>query len=410
MMKAGRQKDILERITNPLPDPERNVVCDHDDETQRELENHIETYLSEIVAGLDEENALCQSNTSISLDQFRKGGKDRCGYDGISANIVDENSCVFEMKDNAPQVEGEGGSNSRDVNPSNDSARHPNDSARHPTQTQTNQIMSKARLTLLSFTIVNRTVAGIARVEDKNANGTAACIRDWATTLFTDPETGERDISQQRAFEVIVSMFVLTFHKEAKKNEPKVGTAAPNLRQPYNKLLKRLSKMTGMENQKQLIMFMTGAGGSGKTRVINAVMLYAKRFCQDINYEFDKRMIVVTALTGVAATLINGETTHSAAKLNSKKVDPQDLLEWKHTRLMIIDEISFANADVLTKLNAQLQLLKEAHGDRFGGLHIIFTGDFCQLEPVKGHPLYYETNFAIWHDWVNCFIQLTGQH
>jgi hypothetical protein len=139
-------------------------------------------------------------------------------------------------------------------------------------------------------------------------------------------------------------------------------------------------------------------------------MLYAKRFCQDINYEFDKRMIVVTALTGVAATLINGETTHSAAKLNSKKVDPQDLLEWKHTRLMIIDEISFANADVLTKLNAQLQLLKEAHGDRFGGLHIIFTGDFCQLEPVKGHPLYYETNFAIWHDWVNCFIQLTGQH
>jgi ATP:corrinoid adenosyltransferase len=168
--------------------------------------------------------------------------------------------------------------------------------------------------------------------------------------------------------------------------------------------------MTGMNKQKQLIMFMTGAGGSGKTKVINAVLLYAKRFCKDINYEFDKRMIVVTALTGVAATLINGETTHSAAKLNCKSIETEHILEWKHTRLVIIDEISFANADVLTKLHIQLQALKEVHGEKFGNLHVIFTGDFCQLEPVTGHPLYYETNFAIWHDWVNCFIELTGQH
>jgi hypothetical protein len=26
------------------------------------------------------------------------------------------------------------------------------------------------------------------------------------------------------------------------------------------------------------------------------------------------------------------------------------------------------------------------------------------------HPLFYETNFALWHDWVNCYIELTGQH
>jgi hypothetical protein len=24
--------------------------------------------------------------------------------------------------------------------------------------------------------------------------------------------------------------------------------------------------------------------------------------------------------------------------------------------------------------------------------------------------LFYETDFAMWHDWVNCFIELTGQH
>jgi hypothetical protein len=54
--------------------------------------------------------------------------------------------------------------------------------------------------------------------------------------------------------------------------------------------------------------------------------------------------------------------------------------------------------------------LKETDRLKFGNLHIIFTGDFSQLEPITGFPLYYETNFLMWHDWVNCFIELTGQH
>ena len=113
-------------------------------------------------------------------------------------------------------------------------------------------------------------------------------------------------------------MFVLTFFDEAIENEGKhdIGTEPPiprtGTRSKFDKLRKKLEKMTGMRKQKQLIMFMTGAGGSGKTKVINAVMAYAKGFCKELNYMFDKRMIVVTALTGVAATLINGETMHSA--------------------------------------------------------------------------------------------------
>ena len=41
---------------------------------------------------------------------------------------------------------------------------------------------------------------------------------------------------------------------------------------------------------------------------------------------------------------------------------------------------------------------------------MVFTGDFSQLQPVSGKPLYYETNFALWHDSVNCFNKLSGQH
>jgi hypothetical protein len=157
-------------------------------------------------------------------------------------------------------------------------------------------------------------------------------------------------------------------------------------------------------------MFLSGAGGSGKTRVINAVLAYAKGFCKELNYVFDKRMIVVTALTGVAATLINGETLHSAAKFYNKKITTEHIDEWKNTRLVIVDEISFATSSNLKTLNGKLGQLKEARLQKYGGLHIVFIGDFAQLEPVSGKPLYYETNFPLWHDWVNCYIELQGQH
>jgi Ni2+-binding GTPase involved in maturation of urease and hydrogenase len=104
----------------------------------------------------------------------------------------------------------------------------------------------------------------------------------------------------------------------------------------------------GVRKQKQLIMFMLGAGGSGKTKVINAIMAYAKGFCKELNYMFDKRMIVVTALTGVAATLINGETTHSTAKLNYKNITSEHIDEWQKAHLLIIDEISRLITDTTT--------------------------------------------------------------
>jgi hypothetical protein len=75
-MKSGRQKDILERATVALPDPERNTVRDHDEKTQKELENHIEMFLTELVADMDEDNALQQSDAAMSLNEFRKAGRE----------------------------------------------------------------------------------------------------------------------------------------------------------------------------------------------------------------------------------------------------------------------------------------------------------------------------------------------
>jgi hypothetical protein len=70
MMKAGRQKDILERTTVALPNPERSTERDCDDETQKELENHIEMCLTELIVDMDEDDALQQSDAAMSLKDF----------------------------------------------------------------------------------------------------------------------------------------------------------------------------------------------------------------------------------------------------------------------------------------------------------------------------------------------------
>ena len=75
MMKAGCPDDVLERTTHALPDPTDSRETDHDMETQRDIDNHIEMHLTELVADLDANNAIQESNSSISLNKFRKNGK-----------------------------------------------------------------------------------------------------------------------------------------------------------------------------------------------------------------------------------------------------------------------------------------------------------------------------------------------
>jgi ATP:corrinoid adenosyltransferase len=208
----------------------------------------------------------------------------------------------------------------------------------------------------------------------KRGSGPSA-IQKWARIAFQDRTTGAVDETQQRAFKVITSTFVSTFHDEAERNIPITSTPEPYSRSRYNKLRTQLKMLAGMRNKHQLIiMFLSGAGGSGKTEVINSVRAYAKGFYKEIEYVFDKRMIVVTAMSGVAATLINGEMVHSAGHLNCKKITMEHQKEWANARMIIVDEISFASSSDIFNLHDKLTQLRELAGQKYGGLHVIFTG------------------------------------
>ena len=230
-------------------------------------------------------------------------------------------------------------------------------------------------------------------------NGSAKSIIDWA-------RKSKLDKTQQRAFEIIAGSFVLSYYDTAESTK--------DARHHYSREKRRLRTLVhnNIWSNNQLICFLHGPGGSGKTALIDLVILYAKCFCSYIWSDFQsfERVIVVTALTGVAATLLQGETTHGALYLNQKlQLKPEQVQLWSGTKMVIIDEISFMDKIDIVKIDKQLRRLKQQPYLPYGGINIIFSGDLRQLEPVGNSkkPLY-EDNVAEFKDWINCYIELNG--
>jgi ATP-dependent DNA helicase PIF1 len=105
---------------------------------------------------------------------------------------------------------------------------------------------------------------------------------------------------------------------------------------------------------------------------------YAREYCSYVEgVTFTCRTIVVTALTGVAATILQGETTHSAAFLNqSRPLEPEQIELWEQSRMIIVDEVSFASRAEISELDRKLRKLKERPDCPYGGINIVFAGDF----------------------------------
>ena len=141
--------------------------------------------------------------------------------------------------------------------------------------------------------------------------------------------------------------------------------------------------------------------------MVNAVKAYAQSYCKLLGHPYTNRTIIVTAMSGVAATLLNGETTHSVLGLNRDEIQAEESEEWQDARLLIIDECSFASRWDIDKMHDHLKSLMQSNR-LFGGLNIVFAGDFSQLEPVGRDPLYNDY-CASFQGALNCYIELDGK-
>lgn len=70
----------------------------------------------------------------------------------------------------------------------------------------------------------------------------------------------------------------------------------------------------------QLCMFLTGAAGSGKSRVIQSSREFCHHFCKLTGFPFDKNSVYITATIGSAASLLGGDTTDGSVHLMKKGV------------------------------------------------------------------------------------------
>ena len=143
-----------------------------------------------------------------------------------------------------------------------------------------------------------------------------------------------------------------------------------------------------------LLLNVDGVAGSGKT----FTLLKACARLQELAQRSEKGNPVVRAApTGVAAFNIIGRTLHSLFRLpvKQKKSDLsnatlQSLQSlFQDIRFLIIDEKSMIDLKILSIIDDRLRLIFPDQSDQaFGGLNVLLCGDFFQLPPVNGRPLY----------------------
>mgnify|MGYP000847402835 FL=1 len=161
-------------------------------------------------------------------------------------------------------------------------------------------------------------------------------------------------------------------------------------------------------------MNLTGSGGSGKSFVLDATKSFCKQFCRAIGKPFNDSVFIVTATTNTAAAQLKGDTIHSIAGLRRKlsSILKNWSLNWVWAKILFIDEISMMDIMDFLKLDKYLrqimaQFNPEALNYPFGGLNVIFCGDFSQLNPVgKKDVIYDQTRNALW-GMINKIVNLT---
>jgi ATP-dependent DNA helicase PIF1 len=133
--------------------------------------------------------------------------------------------------------------------------------------------------------------------------------------------------------------------------------------------------------------FITGPGGSGKSFLIKNIVKHA---------EAHNKNIKICALTGCAAILLECKATtlHMFSGIGFANKKNEEIIEelfttkryklknWRKLEILIIDEVSMMSLKILLLLDIIAKKFYR-NSNPFGGLQVIFTGDFYQLSPVS---------------------------
>lgn len=134
--------------------------------------------------------------------------------------------------------------------------------------------------------------------------------------------------------------------------------------------------------------FITGPGGTGKSFLI-------ERLVNELSVHRG-RIVDVVATTGIAAIKVKGQTLHSWAGVGLAEKSAEQLCSdlkrqpwlakakkrWLKVATLIVDEVSMLDRVFFEKLDHIGRRLRQDNERPFGGIQLIFCGDFFQLPPV----------------------------
>lgn len=134
--------------------------------------------------------------------------------------------------------------------------------------------------------------------------------------------------------------------------------------------------------------FVTGPPGAGKTYLLRQVVTSLR--AQDVT-------VAVCASSGVAANMVGGITAHSWAgfvlghavldlpldHVVDKVIPASAKSRMRATMVLVIDEIGTVSSEFIERLDSVLRAVRSNSGS-FGGIKVIFAGDFLQLAPAHG--------------------------
>ena len=131
-------------------------------------------------------------------------------------------------------------------------------------------------------------------------------------------------------------------------------------------------------------LFITGSAGVGKSFLLNKITKMLEKKHKKSG------AVLVTAPTGLASFNVGGITLHKAFSfprgefyLSRRDVDTRWTIErLSPIKTLIIDEISMASRYKIDMIDKIMQVVKN-NFEPFGGVQVIFVGDFMQLPPIE---------------------------
>jgi ATP-dependent DNA helicase PIF1 len=233
-----------------------------------------------------------------------------------------------------------------------------------------------------------------------------SAIEKWLKTNTTCPMTKEplsmQDLVPNRSLLEEIEQYkqqqAAAPAAEEEKETKKIVRMTP-LKQPEIKTVRTTAAAVGLSPEQRAALdkalvgdnlFVSGAGGTGKTFWIASVV----RALREQN-----KNVAICAMTGCAAVLLQSlkaRTLHSWSGLNICN-GPRDKIiqrmlksrlskqNWRTTDVLIVDEVSMMSVKIFEILDEVGKEHRRCFQLPFGGLQVIFVGDFFQLPPV-GEP------------------------